>query len=126
MTISVLRVFSRPWQATLAGCVLLFLALTPALKAQSSDGVPSCATTHKEVERLWCDGSRTFIEETPAGYQKAVAAYSRALALEKTKRVLGRNAWLILIDNLGIAYGITGELQKSRETLEYGLTFEPK
>jgi tetratricopeptide (TPR) repeat protein len=126
MAISVPRVFSRPWQTTFAWCVSLFFALAPALNAQSTAGVPSCASTHKEVERLWCDGSRAFIEETPAGYQKAVTAYSRALALEKTKRVLGRNAWLILIDNLGIAYGITGDLRKSRETLEYGLTVEPK
>jgi tetratricopeptide (TPR) repeat protein len=112
-------------QAVCAASVALIFVLTPSVLRAQSDGVPNCATTREEVERLWCDGSRAFIQETPAGFEKAVAAYSRALALEKFKRVLGRNAWLVLIDNLSIAYGIAGNLGKSRQTLEYGLSVEP-
>jgi tetratricopeptide (TPR) repeat protein len=88
-------------------------------------GAPNCKTTREKVEQLWCDGSRAFIQHTPGGYEKAAAAYSQALTLEKTKRVLSRNAWFVLIDNLGMAYGISGDLPKSRATLEYGVSVEP-
>jgi tetratricopeptide (TPR) repeat protein len=32
----------------------------------------------------------------------------------------------VLIDNLGMAYGITGDLEKARETFEYGVGKDPK
>lgn len=104
---------------------LSWFVMTPAASAQETPGIPRCATTKIEVERLWCQGSAAFIQQTPAGFAKAIGPYSRALALEKKRRALGRNAWLALIDNLGMAYGISGDLPKAREILEYGLTKEP-
>lgn len=93
--------------------------------AQDSTGAPRCAVAKDEVSRLWCQGGALFIQHDQDGYAKAIAPYSRALALEKKQRVLGRPAWLVLIDNLGMAYGITGDLPKAKETFEYGLSKEP-
>jgi tetratricopeptide (TPR) repeat protein len=111
-------------RSLLVVAVVATLCPRPGL-AQDSTGAPRCAVATDEVSRLWCEGSALFIQGTPAGYAKAIGPYSRALGLEKKQRVLGRNAWLVLIDNLGIAYGITGDLPKARATFEYGLSREP-
>ncbi|MCA1594261.1 MAG: hypothetical protein LC754_16870 [Acidobacteria bacterium] len=55
-------------------------------------------------------------------YKKAVAPYSKALELEKQKPQLGKTLWRVLIDNLGMSYGITGDLKSAKETFEYGLS----
>lgn len=58
-------------------------------------------------------------------YRAAVGPYSRALELEKQGPRLERNLWRVLVDNLGMSYGITGDLARARETFEYGLSREP-
>ncbi len=107
------------------GASLGLLAPARAL-AQDSIGVPSCPGARDRVVQLWCQGGALFIQHDQASYAKAIVPYSRALQMEKQRRTLTRTAWLILIDNLGMAYGITGDLHKATETFEYGLTKEPK
>jgi len=34
--------------------------------------------------------------------------------------------WYVLIDNLGMSYGITGDLQKAKETFDYGVSKDPR
>jgi len=99
---------------------LAITATTPA-RAQEA-GVPHCATTKLEVERLWCEAGAAFVQQD---FARAIGPYSRALDLEKKERVLGRNAWLVLIDNLGMAYGITGDLAMARAVFEYGISKAP-
>lgn len=104
----------------------MILALSPqSIRAQDAAGIPRCATEKDEVSQLWCEGGALFIQGSPTAYTKAIVPYSRALALEQKHRVLSRDAWLVLIDNLGMAYGITGDLLKAKETFEYGLSKEP-
>jgi tetratricopeptide (TPR) repeat protein len=55
-------------------------------------------------------------------YKGAIGAYSEALELEKTNPKLEKSFWYVLVDNLGMSYGITGDLQKAKETFEYGLS----
>ena len=40
-------------------------------------------------------------------------------------RSLEKNYWYVLIDNLGMAYGITGDLEAARKTFEYGIQADP-
>jgi hypothetical protein len=47
------------------------------------------------------------------------------LAEEKQKPLLGKNLGRVLIDNLGMAYGETGNLQMSKKTFEYGISKDP-
>lgn len=54
-------------------------------------------------------------------YEKAANFYSKALEMEKQKRTLDQNQWRVLVDNLGMAYGISGNITKSIEVFEYGL-----
>jgi tetratricopeptide (TPR) repeat protein len=58
-------------------------------------------------------------------YKGAIGPYSRALELEKANSNLEKSFWYVLVDNLGMSYGITGNLQKAKETFEYGVSKEP-
>ncbi|HWQ03525.1 MAG TPA: hypothetical protein VNL38_03510 [Candidatus Nitrosotenuis sp.] len=55
-------------------------------------------------------------------YKLAIPSYAKALELEKQSPQLEKKLWYVLIDNLGIAYGSTGEVQKAKEIFEYGLS----
>ena len=59
-------------------------------------------------------------------YAAAIPGYARALEMEKSNRALDRTLWYILVDNLGMAYGVTSDLQRAIETFQYGLSQDPK
>jgi tetratricopeptide (TPR) repeat protein len=73
---------------------------------------------HSSTELLQ-EASRLYLQHD---YKSAIGPYSQALELEKTDPKLGKPLWYVLIDNLGMSYGITGDLQKARETFEYGVS----
>jgi tetratricopeptide (TPR) repeat protein len=58
-------------------------------------------------------------------YEKAIGPYQKALDLEKVNPTLDKNLWKVLIDNLGMSYGITGKLEKAKEVFAYGIEKEP-
>lgn len=65
------------------------------------------------------EGSRYYI----AGqYEKAIGPYQKALDLEMKDRRLDNKWWHVLIDNLGIAYGITGDLKSAEGVIAYGIS----
>jgi tetratricopeptide (TPR) repeat protein len=57
--------------------------------------------------------------------RSAIVHYGKALEREKKRRTLPRDLWRVLVDNLGMAYGISGDLARAKETFEYGLSVEP-
>jgi len=59
-------------------------------------------------------------------YQGAIGPYSQALELEKANPKLEKSLWYVLVDNLGMSYGITGNLDKAKETFEYGVSKDPE
>jgi hypothetical protein len=69
------------------------------------------------------EGSRFYIAND---FQAAIGPYQKALDLEKEQPQLDRTMWLVLVDNLGMAYGISGDLKHAEETFDYGLSKEPK
>jgi tetratricopeptide (TPR) repeat protein len=58
-------------------------------------------------------------------YPKAIVEYEKVLAQEREDPQLEKSLWRVLIDNLGMAYGVTGDLKRAQETFEYGLTKDP-
>lgn len=58
-------------------------------------------------------------------FKKAIPFYVQALALEQQDRKLEKKFWYVLVDNLGMAYGVTGDLEMARETFEYGIQNDP-
>lgn len=58
-------------------------------------------------------------------YKGAIGPYSQALELEKASPKLGKPLWYVLVDNLGVSYGITRDLQKAKDTFDYGVSKDP-
>ncbi|MGH9931421.1 MAG: hypothetical protein ACREA9_19615, partial [Pyrinomonadaceae bacterium] len=55
-------------------------------------------------------------------YKKAIQLYGKALDLERKQPTLDKNIWRVVVDNLGMSYGISGDNKKAREVFEYGLS----
>lgn len=58
-------------------------------------------------------------------YARAIAPYQKAFELEKEEPQLDRILWRALIDNLGMAYGMTGHLREAKTTFEQGIQADP-
>ncbi|HEV2690867.1 MAG TPA: hypothetical protein VGV35_20065, partial [Bryobacteraceae bacterium] len=70
----------------------------------------------------WAEGSKYFIGNQ---FDKAIGPYQKALDLEKADRKLENKLWYVLIDNLGMAYGITGDLKSAEDVFRYGISKDP-
>ena len=96
----------------------------------NSTNINSANTNQTSVQQ---PGGKTSLEYMKEGntlfYQKnypaSIAPYQKALDLEKENPQLSKDNWHITIDNLSIAYGISGDLQKSQETIDYGISKDP-
>jgi tetratricopeptide (TPR) repeat protein len=58
-------------------------------------------------------------------YANAATWYQQALDLEKKEPKLGTPIFRVLVDNLGMSYGISGNLQRAKDTFDYGLSRDP-
>src|SRR2546423_11609333 len=98
----------------------LLLSIAAHAVAQEADDLNAGdPATRKLVEQ----GSKAYLE---GDYKKAIPPYQKALDREKANRTLGQSIWRVMVDNLGMAYGISGDLKKAKETFEYGLSKDPK
>ena len=68
------------------------------------------------------EGSRYYQD---GDYKSAIKPYQKAVDLEKNDRKLAKDLWRAVVDNLGMAYGITGDIKNSQATLEYGIKEDP-
>ena len=58
-------------------------------------------------------------------YARAIPSYEKVLQREKAHRQLNPTLWRVLVDNLGMAYGIKGDLKRAKETFDYGVSQDP-
>jgi tetratricopeptide (TPR) repeat protein len=58
-------------------------------------------------------------------YAGAIPHLKAALDSEKRTRTLDKIWWRVLVDSLGMSYGITGRLKEAIETLQYGVSRDP-
>jgi tetratricopeptide (TPR) repeat protein len=58
-------------------------------------------------------------------YINAIRWYQKALDQENQQPTLKSDYWHVLVDNLGMAYGISGNLVKAREIFDFGLSKDP-
>ena len=92
----------------------LLLLIAPAVAQDNSDLNAGDPETRKLLEQ----GSRAFLQ---GDYKRAIPPYQKALDREKVNRTLSETIWRVMVDNLGMAYGSSGDLKKAKETFEYGL-----
>ena len=91
----------------LAACFAIFASVTCAQKTS--------------MEYL-IEGSQFYMN---GDYKNSIRPYQKALDLEKKDRKLERKFWIVLVDNLGMAYGITGDIKSSFAVFDYGISVEP-
>jgi len=73
------------------------------------------------LDECMLDGAETYLKRDYAG---AIAPYSKALEMEKKTPTLSKHGVRVLVDNLGIAYVMTGDLADAKTTFEYGISRE--
>ena len=78
-------------------------------------------TSGGNARQLFLDGSRAYVK---SDFLAAIQPYQQALDLEKKQRTLDQTTTRVLIDNLGMAYGITGNLAKASEVFDYGVSID--
>jgi tetratricopeptide (TPR) repeat protein len=75
------------------------------------------------VSDLFQFGNLSFLRKD---FQGAIPYYQKALELEKHRKSLGREERILLFDQLGMSYGLSGDLIKAKETYEWAITQEPE
>jgi hypothetical protein len=91
---------------------------------QSASGASGATTaTNESSMDFFREGSRYFVQQE---YQKSIVPYEAALELEQIKPQVSKDDWRVLVDNLGMAYGITGDLDHSEKTYQYGIGKDPE
>lgn len=96
--------------------IMLCAICLAAVVATAQDG-------NRETVELMSQGSALYLQRD---FKAAAIPYQKALDLEKAKPTLDKTMWRVLVDQLGMVYGISGDLKKAKETFEYGLEKDPK
>ena len=100
-------------------CALVIVFISSAMAAaqeSSPKGDPQTLKLMGQASAFYLEGD----------YKHAIGPYQKALDREKDQRTLDEAVWRVLVDNLGMSYGISGDLKKAKETFEYGLSKDPK
>jgi len=95
--------------------ILMKILTSASFAAAPSTGVSS----HSVASALLAQGSSFYLR---GQLDESIEPYQRALDMEKEKEELSSLHLRVLIDNLAMAYGVTGNLDRAEEVLQYGLS----
>lgn len=98
------------------------LTILRSASIAAADPAASARPRTSSSLELTAAGSRFFLQRE---YGKAIASYQPAFDLEKKERKLTPTLWRVLIDNLAMAYGISGKESEAEEVLKYGISQDP-
>lgn len=87
------------------------------------DGISLLETYEPDSKTQFGYGSLYYLRKD---WANAARHLQKALDSERSNPTFSKTDWRVLVDNLGMAYGISGDLQKSKSTFEYGVTADPK
>ena len=90
--------------------------------ALGEPGIVANAQNGKSAMDYLEEGSIYYVKHD---FKKAIPPYQKALDLEKEHSSLDTTLWKVLVDNLGMSYGITGDLKKAKEVFAYGISKAP-
>jgi hypothetical protein len=100
----------------------VLFAVSPLFSRQTGQTrAPAPAATDPAMA-LFRSGSQLYLAQN---YKGAISPYQQALELEKQKSTLSPTIFRVLVDNLGMSYGLTGDLKHAQETFEYGVSKDP-
>ncbi len=98
---------------------LVFLFAARLAFSQQQSHPPAAPAPADSAASLFARGSKLYLAQK---YKEAIGPYQQALDLEKQHSTLSPDLFRVLVDNLGISYGLTGDLKRSREVFEYGIS----
>lgn len=107
----------------LLGTVKIIEIPSPGSAAAARQPDSPASTDNRTSLQLFLEGSVYFRAND---FQKAIDPYRHALELEKKDPKLDHDLWRVLVDNLGMAYGISGDLNHAEEVYVYGLSKDPQ
>jgi tetratricopeptide (TPR) repeat protein len=107
----------RLFEQVLSGIELSLDKLNPDSKV-----TPSATDQAPDAEHYFAEGSKSYLRQE---YAAAADYYPKGLILSKQKHTLSKNHFRVLVDNLGMAYEISGKLDEAKATFEYGVTQDP-
>lgn len=84
--------------------------------------INSISIEKKASSDFFSIGSHYFLN---GDYNSAINFYNKSFELEKNNRTLNKNQYYVLIDNLGMSYGITGDFQNSIKIYDFGISIDP-
>jgi tetratricopeptide (TPR) repeat protein len=70
----------------------------------------------------WLYASQFYMEDN---LPKAIIYYENALEKDRNSTELPEDLWRVAVDNLGMAYGMSGDLKNSQRVLLYGIEQDP-
>ncbi len=97
-------------------------APAPATPPVTANALAGNSTPAGNALQLFRKGSFYYISQN---FKESIGPYQQALDLEKANPSLEKKLWYVLVDNLTIAYGITGDLANSQSVAEYGISKDP-
>jgi tetratricopeptide (TPR) repeat protein len=102
----------------------LFQSILKTVRLQPSPSVPIQTQTPEppNSRQLLNIGNALYLQNK---YAQAIPPYQKAFELEKAEPQLDRTLWRVLIDNLGMAYGMTDHLTEAKATFEQGIQADP-
>jgi hypothetical protein len=113
----------NPEDSKLFEDVLASVKLSPDVSFPEAQA-PNPAQSHDHDSSYYFGlGSKFYLQQN---YSKAAESYEKSLDMEKQKRTLSKDYFRVLVDNLGMSYGIGGKLPQAKATFEYGLTQDPE
>ena len=92
----------------------------PAGEAANKSGADP---TFQGTKSYLFDGTMAYLDKD---FPTAAGQLQKALDMEKQKRALSRDDFRLLVDNLAVSYRFIQNQDKSKETLDYGLTQDPR
>lgn len=94
-------------------------SLASTLQAASVGAAPNPSLTSMDYFQ---EGSRYYVAND---FKSGIGPYQKALDMEKQHPELSSTYWHVLVDNLGMAYGVTGDLDRAEQTFDYGVSKDP-
>lgn len=101
----------------------LFERVLDTAKLFPDETETSAQSQSQDSAYYFAEGSKFYLRQD---YSHAARSYQKALDLEKKNRILAQDLFRVLVDNLGMSYGISGNLPQAKQTFEYGIGQDPK
>ncbi|HEY2821507.1 MAG TPA: hypothetical protein VGJ06_10750 [Candidatus Acidoferrum sp.] len=96
-----------------------FVDKAPAPAAAAATAYAATSAALNSALQMFRVGSYYYVSQK---YKESIGPYQRALNLEKANPTLDKTSWYVLVDNLTVAYGLTGDLTNAENVVRYGIS----